>query len=106
MVRLKKINVLSAAKTAGIIYGALGLLFIPIFLISGVAALAGAPGSQRWTGGVFILFAFLMPVVYGAVGFVMIAIMTWFYNLIAGKFGGIEFELEQMANLSLGQQSL
>ena len=97
MVRLKKIGVLSAAKTAALVYGALGLLVAPFFLLGGVAMVSTLPSNQRFLGGAYVIIAIVAPFVYAAFGFIGGAFVAWFYNLIARKFGaGLEFELEQL----------
>lgn len=97
MVRLKKIGVLSAAKTAALVYGALGLLFAPFLLIGGLTIMGTLPANQSFLGGFYVAFAIAAPFVYAAVGFLGGAFVSWFYNLIARKFGaGLELELEQL----------
>ena len=102
MHRIKSIGVLSAAKISGLIYGAIGLLIVPIFLVIGLASSIAAKQAQA-AGGNFpaalgpafaILMAVFAPILYGLMGFVMGAISALLYNLIAGWVGGIELELE------------
>ena len=101
MHRIKSVGVLSVAKVFGLVYGALGLLIVPIFLVVGLAssmamkhAAAGAniPNS---IGPIFAIFmAIAAPITYGLIGFVSGAISALIYNLIAGWVGGIEMELD------------
>ncbi len=94
MYQLKKFDVMSVAKLMGLTYGILGLIFVPVFLLVGVAGLIGG-GSQAAVGaGAAVFIAILMPFLYAAMGFVAGAIGALIYNLIAGKFGGIEIELQ------------
>jgi len=91
---VKSVGVLSAAKIMGLIYGCMGLIFAPMLLLVGVV---GSMAGQQKTplAGMFgVLFALMMPVLYGLMGFVMGAIGAFLYNLFARWVGGIELEME------------
>ena len=100
MQRIKSVGVLSCAKMLGVLYGCMGLLFIPIALVGGLASMAaqqasgtiGAMGAI--SGAALLAFGILAPFLYGAMGFVFGAIGAWIYNLIAKRLGGIEIQLE------------
>ncbi len=97
MHRIKSIGVLSFAKISGLCYFALGLVFVPLFLLfafvgGAVARQTGAPAAFAPVFG--IVLAVLMPVLYGVMGFVFGAIAAFIYNLMAGWVGGIEVELQ------------
>jgi len=95
--QLRSVGVLSVAKMMGAIYGLLGLLFLPIFLIAGAAGLMGG-GDNKMAGAAvgvgMIVMAILMPLIYGAMGFVCGAIGAFLYNFLAGRLGGIEMNLQ------------
>jgi hypothetical protein len=94
MQTIRAVGVLSAAKMLGAIYGALGLIFAPIFLLIGMAGMM-AGGREAVFGGVTgVVFAVLLPVLYGAMGFVIGAIGALLYNLFARWVGGIEVQLQ------------
>jgi hypothetical protein len=100
MNRIKSVGVLSCAKMLGVLYGCMGLLFIPFALIAGLAGMATqqARGSNlaagAISGAVLMVFGILAPFLYGTMGFVFGAIGAWIYNLIAKRLGGIEIQLE------------
>jgi len=96
---LKSVGVMSVAKLMGLLYGCLGLIFAPIFLVIGlVGSFAGSDKTPL--AGVFgVVFAILMPVLYGAMGFVTGAIGALLYNVLANWVGGFELELQPQANL-------
>ena len=98
MKKVRKFRVLSVAKVAGVIYAALGLLFIPVAFIVIAAGLTqgGAAGVGGVMGGVML--AVVAPVFYGAMGFVMGGLSAWIYNLVADRVGGIELLLEDVAD--------
>jgi hypothetical protein len=91
---IKSVGVLSVAKIMGLVYGCLGLIFIPFFLLMGlIGSMAGAK-EAAFSGVIGIVFAIFMPVVYGVMGFVMGAIGALLYNLFANWIGGIEMQVE------------
>jgi hypothetical protein len=91
---IKSVGVLSVAKILGLVYACLGLILAPLFLLMGL--LGSALGQQNSpVAGIFgIGFAALMPVLYGAVGFVGGAIGALLYNLFAKWVGGFELQIE------------
>jgi hypothetical protein len=91
---LKSVGVMSFAKLAGLIYGCLGLIFVPFFLLFAVIGSFAGQDKLPFAGIFGILFAILMPILYGAMGFVMGAISALLYNVMAKWAGGLELELE------------
>src|SRR2546425_613749 len=67
---VKSVGVMSVAKIMGLIYGCMGLIFAPFFLLMGL--LGSLVGEQKSPfAGVFgVVIAILMPLMYGAMGFV------------------------------------
>jgi hypothetical protein len=96
---INSVGVLSVAKIIGLIYGCLGLMFVPLFLLIGLAG--SIVGQQRtpFAGTLGVVFALFMPLLYGLMGFVMGAIGALLYNLFAKWVGGIELKMD------LGQAS-
>lgn len=92
---VKSVGVMSVAKIMALIYGCLGLIFAPFFLLIGL--LGSMAGQQRtpFAGALGIIFALLMPIFYGLMGFLMGAIGGGLYNLFAKLVGGFELELEE-----------
>ena len=94
MYRIKKIGVYQTAKVVAIIYFfVLAIIAFPFGIIVYISEIFGESGL---TGGFDLLFAFLMPFVYGIIGFFGTAIVCWIYNLVTGSTGGIEIDLEQL----------
>ncbi len=98
---VRSVGVLSVAKIMGLIYGCLGLIFAPLFLLFGLlGAIAGQ--SKTPLAGVFgIILAVAMPVIYGLMGFITGAIGGLLYNVFAKLVGGFELELELRPAASL-----
>lgn len=97
---VRRIGVLSLAKFMGGMYAAIGLIIGAIFSL---AALAGAaiggtqsdePGAAIIGGLVGVGAVIIFPIMYGILGFIGGLIMAFIYNLLAGIFGGIEFEVD------------
>lgn len=93
MIKLRSVRVLSVAKVNAILYGILGLLFAPFFLIGPGLAVVGAPELRRSLAGV-ILFVAFVPFFYAVLGFIFGAVIAFIYNAISHAVGGIEIELE------------
>jgi hypothetical protein len=86
---------MSVAKTLGVLYAALGLLFGALVALFSMAA----PGMGFGRGGGFfpmmggVASIIVLPIIYGVIGFVVGLITAWIYNMVAGATGGIEIEL-------------
>jgi hypothetical protein len=94
---LKRIDPFSAAKMLGLLYALLGHVVGAILAAVGlVAAAAGAGGHHPGEPGpiVLVLAVFVLPVVYGVIGFVVGLLVPALYNLAARLMGGIELTLE------------
>ena len=87
--RITRFSPLQAAKMLGILYGVLGLVFMPLFLLGGLFG-----GEEAVFGAMFGLF---IPVCYALIGVVSGAVGSVVYNLIAGWIGGLEFDLTPIA---------
>ncbi len=90
MQQIKSVGILQTAKLAGALYVVVTAIFaIPIGIIGAlVSILAGKP-----EGLIFLMFIFA-PIFYGIVGFLMVALLCWLYNVVAARMGGIEIELQ------------
>ena len=91
---LKSIGVMSVAKIMGLLYGCMGLIFAPIFLLVGVVGSIAGEDKTPFAGIVGIVLAVLMPVLYGVMGFVSGAIGALLYNLLSKWVGGFELQLD------------
>ncbi len=91
---LKSIGVMSVAKIMGLLYGCMGLIFAPIFLLVGVVGSIAGQDKTPFAGIVGIVLAVLMPVLYGVMGFVSGAIGALLYNLLSKWVGGFELQLD------------
>ena len=82
--RLAHISIHQTSKVLTIFYVAAGLFFIPLGVIM---ILAG----QMTMGILYVL----MPFIYGIIGYPVVAISCWLYNMVAKSAGGIEFTVEE-----------
>jgi hypothetical protein len=94
MKRIKRFGVYQTSKVFAIIYFIVTAIFmIPIGLFMTMMG----TGSSSWMPFSGTMF-FVLPFVYGLVGFITTAIGCAVYNLIARWTGGIEFQVETDQN--------
>ena len=89
--RIKRVAPWQVGKILGVMYGALGLLFAPFFLLMSVFELAAPSGIPTFIG---LGMAIAAPIFYGLAGFVTGAISAWLYNVTVRFTGGMEVEIE------------
>ena len=101
--KITKIGILSAAKIQGITLGLFGLLAgIVMMIISLIAsAFMGSMGNNTAGIGIGLGMAIIIPLLYGAIGFIGGAIGAFIYNLAAKWVGGLEIDLEKLTNLQI-----
>lgn len=83
-----------------VIYGCMGLPFLPLFALAGMAGAfaqhaqphQAAPAAA--VAGLFFGIGIFMPVIYAVMGFVFGLIGAALYNLVARWFGGFEVDVE------------
>ncbi len=91
---IKRLDVMSCGVMLGALYVIIGLVVGAIFFMISIAGLA--IGGQQAAGGLVggIAAIVLLPLFYGAMGFIGGIIFALLYNLIAGMAGGIRMDLE------------
>jgi hypothetical protein len=99
--RIKRVAPLQAGKMLAALYGCMGLIFLPFFLVAGMlGAFAQHSGQANEAapaaviGAMFFGIAIFLPIIYAIMGFIFGLIGAAIYNLIAGWIGGIEVEVE------------
>ena len=92
--RIKRISPLQLGKMLALLYGVLGILFVPFFLIMSLMA-PHMPSQQRAGFMAFgVGFAIAFPFIYAALGFIGGVVTAFIYNIAAKWVGGIEVEVE------------
>jgi hypothetical protein len=92
--RIKRFAPLQLGKMLAVLYGIMGVLIVPFFLIMSAVS-AQLPPEQRAGMMAFgVGFALFIPVMYAAMGFVSGALGALIYNVVAKWIGGIEVEME------------
>lgn len=97
---IRRFGPLSMAKVFGFTYALLGLVFGAFFTLFSLVGAAigsgmGEQGPEAFFGVLFGVGAVIvLPLFYGAMGFISGLIGAFFYNLVAGLVGGIEMEVE------------
>ena len=89
MQKVKKIGVLSLAKILGLLYAIFGLIIGALFALFPLIGFSADETGAFFGTASIILF----PILYGIMGFIGGLITAFFYNLIAGKIGGLEVEI-------------
>lgn len=103
MKRIKKFGVLQTAKVAALLYTIVSAIFIiPFGFIAVIFSSVDYPFSALGGGGILIFF---LPLLYGFIGFITVAIGCSIYNLISDKIGGIEVEVEDGPSPFAGPQN-
>lgn len=94
MQEIKRLDVLSVALILGALYAILGFIMGLFFALIGGAfrTTADIPGAFGLFFGVAAIVLF--PILYGVIGFVFGAIVSFLYNILAARIGGIKIELE------------
>jgi hypothetical protein len=83
MHEIKSFRIFQTAKVMGALYAVLGLIEGAILLLA----------SFRHPHRGQIIISFALPIIFAVIGFIMVVIMCWLYNLVAARIGGIAFEL-------------
>ena len=91
---VRGIGALSLAKILGVLYAVFGLIAGFIFTTVSLVGLAFAEksGMEGLVAGLFGIGAvIILPIFYGAIGFVGGLITAGLFNLVAPLVGGLEF---------------
>lgn len=91
-VTLRRLDVLSVGKMLGVLYALIGVIIGAVMVVAGLVGAAAGGGPEGAIGGVVV--AVLMPIFYGAAGFIGGLLLAVFYNLCANLIGGVTFDLE------------
>ena len=83
--QISKFSIAQTSKITALLYFFFG---IP-HAILGLCMLLFAEGTNRIAGIAFLF----MPIIMCVIGYICIAIVSFIYNFLASKVGGIEFEL-------------
>jgi hypothetical protein len=94
MSRIKRFGVYQTSKVSAVLYFVVTAVFLIPFGLFFTMLGTGSDIPGFGFGG---LFFFVLPFIYGLVGFVVTAICCAVYNLVARWTGGIEFELDGRA---------
>ena len=92
--RIKRIAPLQAGKILAILFGAMGLIFMPFFLLMTLITSQMPHAQQGIFAFIGIGMAVAIPVFYAVLGFLQGVIGAAIYNLIVKWVGGFEVEVE------------
>jgi len=89
--RIKKIGVLQTSLVAAVVLLFVSLIFvIPFGLIMALVSSFDSSSFAIWSIPIIVV----LPILYGAFGFISTAIVCLVYNLVAKWTGGVEIEIE------------
>ena len=89
--KITKFEVIPTAQVVSMVYLLMGFfIFTPLQLM----VMQFKPGNPPMTMNNFLSLFFVIPIFMGFFGFFFSVISCWIYNLVAGKFGGIEIKVE------------
>ena len=95
---IKRIDPVSCAKISGALYAIIGLIvgvFVALFSLVGAGGgRAGMPMGGGFGTMLGVAAVLVLPIVYGAIGFVGTLIAAAIYNELAKAVGGIVIETE------------
>ncbi len=97
MVELHRFDIVSVGKLLALLYAAIGFMIAGIYavflVIAGLIAAFESPiAGVGMMGGAVAMFLFV-PIFYGLLGGLFGMLMALVYNLVAGRTGGLRFEL-------------
>jgi hypothetical protein len=93
---IRRVAPLSFAKITAVLYALLGLIFgaiVTLISLAGGFASNGSGGAgfgMMFGAGAIVV----LPLMYGAFGFIGTLIGAWLYNLAAGIVGGVEMDVQ------------
>lgn len=96
MVRIRRFGVVQTANTVAALYAIIiAIVFLPI---AAFVAVAGRGTGLGEAGAVAVLVGgLIVAIVYALVIWIFTALAAALYNGVAGKVGGIEIQLENVA---------
>lgn len=89
--RIQRFGIRQTSKIAGIVYFVLGIVLIPFFYIAMSAQPASADASRPEAFSPLTLW--MLPALYGIIGYAMTALILYIYNSIAKNVGGVELDI-------------
>ncbi len=101
---IRRLDVLTTAKTFAALYAAIGLIFGIIYmflvLVAGAASILFSPEAIfPWLGAgmlSWVIFTVLSVLFYIVIGAIFGALAAFVYNFLSGNIGGFEFELKEL----------
>jgi len=86
--QITRFSVLQSTKIMTAMY----VLFGFIYTLIGIPMIIFGDTGVKIMGIVYLF----MPIITGIMGFIFLALFMWLYNVLAVRFGGIEFTTEEI----------
>ena len=96
MYRIRRFGVVSTANTVSLMYGLVfGVIFLIVAAFGGLASVTGSGTSGSFALPGLLIGLAIVAIVYAVIFWIATAVICVVYNAVAGRTGGIEFELQQ-----------
>lgn len=92
--RIRSLEPMSVGKMFAALYFCISLLFVPFLLIIMISMPQQDTGGRTVGVALAIVMMIILPLLYGAMGFIFGALGAVVYNLVAGWLGGFVMELQ------------
>lgn len=86
--RIARVSVHQTSKTLSLIYGLIALIIMPF----GIAFSLIEPVDESLPAILWLFF----PLIYAGLAYVAFALIITIYNFIAKRWGGVEFQIENV----------
>lgn len=96
---VKRLDVMSVANFTAMLFAAVSLVTVVLgwilAFINYSSLKSQFPNLVDWNTGVGILAIIFVPIIYLVVGWIVGAIIAWFYNVALGASNGIKIDVEE-----------
>ena len=96
--QISRISIAQTSKVIAILY----VIFSLLYSLIGIPMIIFGGSDVKMMGYMYLF----MPIIMGIFGFIFVALGCWVYNLVAGKFGGVEFEVKDIENESFVPETM
>jgi len=86
--QITRFSGLQSTKIMTVMY----MLFGLIYSVIGIPMIIFGGSGVKMMGLIYLF----MPIITGIMGFIFLALFMWLYNVLATRFGGVEFTTEEI----------
>ena len=93
---LRRVDALSVARVAGMLYAAIGLIFGALFSLFAVFTSATGVTNSPFSALFGVAAVVILPIVYGVFGLIMSFLGASLFNIVSGLVGGVAFQADRV----------